>query len=150
MPMCFPRTALPAALRAMNRAVNPLNRAVFPVALPAALCAALALAGAAPTHAAPARAALEDVHFSDVRTVNYRCDGDRKMAVRYYNSDDNHLALLRQEGKSLLFVTVVSGSGARYVSRQYEWWTKGNTATLRDTLKGEGRQSVMANCEATK
>ena len=114
---------------------------------------ALACAAALPTsrlQAAPAHASLENVRFTDVRTIDYRCDGERKMSVRYYNSDDNHLALLRLEGKSLLFVTVMSGSGARYVSRQYEWWTKGNEATLRDTLKGEGTQSVLANCQAGK
>jgi len=119
------------------------------------LAVAIALACAAafqapPLQAAPPRASLENLRFTDVRTIDYHCDGERKMSVRYYNSDDNHLAVLRLEGKSLLFVTVMSGSGARYVSRQYEWWTKGNEATLRDTLKGEGTQSVLANCRAGK
>jgi len=128
---------------------RPVPRLIPPLTAALALACVAALP-ALPLHAAPARASLESLHFTDVRTIDYRCTGERKMSVRYYNSDDNHLALLRLEGKSLLFVTVMSGSGARYVSRQYEWWTKGNEATLRDTLKGEGTQSVLANCQAGK
>jgi membrane-bound inhibitor of C-type lysozyme len=85
--------------------------------------------------------------------VQYQCAGGKSLSVRYFNSDDNHLALLRVQGKSLLFVTTVAASGARYVAQQYEWWSKGNEGTLRDTLQGEpgrGGAILLGACKAGK
>jgi membrane-bound inhibitor of C-type lysozyme len=42
--------------------------------------------------------------------------------VEYVNGGDNSLAIVPVSGKSLIFANVVSGSGARYVARQYTWW----------------------------
>lgn len=93
---------------------------------------------------------IDDVHFQDIRTVRYQCEGGKKLAVRYFNGPDNQIAIFRLEGKPVLAVNVISGSGARYVGGRYEWWTKGEDGTLRDLMKGENEPPVMAGCHAAK
>ena len=67
------------------------------------------------------------------RTVHhYQCEGIEPFAVDYINAAPNFLAILPIGGQKLVFVGVLSGSGAKYVSGQYEWWTKGADATLTD------------------
>ncbi|MBK4217076.1 MliC family protein [Paracoccus caeni] len=67
-------------------------------------------------------------------SASYSCDGGAAFPVQYINSETNNLALLPIDGEERVFVNVISGSGARYVSGQYEWWSKGETATLRDEM----------------
>ena len=62
-------------------------------------------------------------------TTSYSC-GDEPFAVHYLTGPDNALALLPVDGTRRIFVNVVSASGARYVSGPWEWWSKGDTATL--------------------
>ncbi len=100
--------------------------------------------------AAAARPGIDDVRFKDVRTVRYQCDGGKTLTVRYFNGAENQAAILRPAGKPMLFVNVVSGSGARYVAGPYEWWTKGHEGTLRDLMQGENAAPVYANCQAEK
>lgn len=67
-------------------------------------------------------------------STDYTCDKGGPMQVRYINSSNNNLAIVPVDGVERIFVNVMSGSGARYVSGQFEWWTKGNSATLRDEM----------------
>jgi membrane-bound inhibitor of C-type lysozyme len=62
--------------------------------------------------------------------VQYHCEGLDPFAVTYVNAAPNFLAIVPVDGKNLIFVTVLSGSGAKYAAGEYEWWTKGSDATL--------------------
>jgi membrane-bound inhibitor of C-type lysozyme len=67
-----------------------------------------------------------------VAVEKYRCDDGRDVQVQYINAGPNSLAMISPEGQDLIFVNVISGSGARYVSGMWEWWSKGSDATLLD------------------
>ncbi|SPD65115.1 Membrane-bound lysozyme inhibitor of C-type lysozyme [Cupriavidus taiwanensis] len=111
------------------------------VALLAALCAsATAYAARAP--------GIDGVRFPEVRTMRYQCDGGKTLTVRYFNSPDNQAAVFRIEGKPVLAVSTVAASGARYVGGRYEWWTKGESGTLRDLTQAENAPPALANCHA--
>ena len=71
--------------------------------------------------------------------VTYVCRASKEaapvdMMVEYINLPGNTLALLPLDGKPTLFVDVVAGSGAQYVSGRTIWWTKGPGARLYDAL----------------
>lgn len=67
--------------------------------------------------------------------VSYQCEGiDDPMTVEYINAHPIFLAVVPVEGESLIFVNVISASGARYVSGQYEWWSKGNEVSFTDAM----------------
>jgi len=70
-------------------------------------------------------------------TVAYSCGGDRKVTAEYVNAGANLLAIVYLGEKTLLMVSVLSGSGARYAGQQYIWWTKGDSADFHDLTKGE-------------
>ncbi|WP_108500611.1 MliC family protein [Paracoccus indicus] len=82
--------------------------------------------------AAHARLALTLPLTSDatVTAARYRCDDGRDLAVRYVEAGANSLAIIPLEGEEVVFVNVVAASGARYVSGMWEWWAKGEEATL--------------------
>ena len=80
--------------------------------------------------------ALDGVSSTEVHT--YECGAQGNIEVSYVNAGQNYLAILRIEDEDRIFAGVIAGSGARYVSGQYEWWTKGTDATLTDTtLQGD-------------
>ncbi|SPA37544.1 putative lipoprotein [Cupriavidus taiwanensis] len=111
------------------------------VALLAFLCASAT--------ALPARApGIDGVRFPEVRTMRYQCDGGKTLTVRYFNSQDNQAAVFRIEGTPVLAVSTVAASGARYVGGRYEWWTKGESGTLRDLMQAENAAPVLASCHA--
>lgn len=63
--------------------------------------------------------------------VTYQCDGqDEPWTVSYINAHPNFLALVPVEGETRVFVNVISGSGARYASGEYIWWSRGNDASF--------------------
>lgn len=64
--------------------------------------------------------------------VQYQCEGLEPFSVDFINAAPNFLAIVPIGPDRLVFVTTMSGSGARYVSGQYEFWTKGSDATLTD------------------
>ncbi|WP_349295768.1 MliC family protein (plasmid) [Thioclava sp. 'Guangxiensis'] len=76
-----------------------------------------------------------DSYDVSMRTLRYECDDGQAFLVQYITSETNALALLPVEGDRRVFVNVVSASGARYMSGQYEWWTAGEHATLSDLIK---------------
>jgi membrane-bound inhibitor of C-type lysozyme len=67
--------------------------------------------------------------------VQYQCDdGTDPFAVEYINAAPNFLAVIPvgPDRQKQLFVAVLAASGVKYVSGQYEWWTKGSDATYTD------------------
>ena len=61
--------------------------------------------------------------------VQFTCDGKAStmglpsgtFTVEYINGAGNSLAVLPVGGKSLIFSSVISGSGARYAAEKYTW-----------------------------
>jgi membrane-bound inhibitor of C-type lysozyme len=63
--------------------------------------------------------------------VQYDCGQSEPLKVEYINAAPNYLAIISIEGgPKLVFVTVLSGSGAKYAAGEYEWWNKGSEGTL--------------------
>lgn len=122
-----------------------MNRPILNATRAAVLLALLAAGAGASAARAPG---IDGVRFTDVRTVRYQCDGDKTLSVRYFNSADNQAAVFRVNGKPVLAVTTVSASGARYVGGRHEWWTKGDTGTLRDLMQPENAAPALSNCQA--
>jgi membrane-bound inhibitor of C-type lysozyme len=71
------------------------------------------------------------------KTVKYQCDANgAKMGlptgafeVEYLNETNNHLAVVPVKGNSMIFVTVPSGSGAKYAAQEFVWWEAGGRGT---------------------
>lgn len=81
---------------------------------------------------------------AEIKTVQYLCDGrDAPLTVQYINAAPNFLALIPIEDKTLIFVTTVSASGAKYESGQFVWWDKGTDATLSDVTEGLDAAPVL-------
>ena len=71
-------------------------------------------------------------------TIQYQCDGLDPFAVDFINAAPNFIALVPIGPQKLVFVSVLSGSGVKYVSGQFEFWTKGSDATLTDLQVDSG------------
>jgi membrane-bound inhibitor of C-type lysozyme len=80
-------------------------------------------------------------------TVTYSCKGVPPVTVEYINAGANALAIVNDGNATMVMVSVLSGSGARYAGRQYIWWTKGNSADFYDLTKGEDAAPVFS-CQA--
>ena len=72
----------------------------------------------------------------EISTVQYSCVDGTDLSVQYINAEANSLAVIPLKGAELIFVNVVAGSGARYVSGPQTWWVKGDEATLSDQVSG--------------
>jgi membrane-bound inhibitor of C-type lysozyme len=105
-----------------------------------------ALAPAA--YAAEIVISLPDAPSVQRQTVDYRCDGGRGFAVIYINAGANSLALVPLDGSLRIFADVLSGSGARYASGIYVWWTKGADASLYDLQAGPDAKPVLQCSES--
>ncbi len=114
-----------------------------------ALVAVLAM-GAAPALAgAPLSLSLKMGPQDELRSIRYSCNDGTELNVQYINIGANALAMIRLAGDDLIFVNVISGSGARYVSGAREWWTKGAEATLRNEATGAGPVTCSDMAEAS-
>lgn len=80
-------------------------------------------------------------------TVTYSCSGVPPVTVEYINAGANSLAIVNDGNATMVLVSVLSGSGARYAGQQYIWWTKGNSADFYDLTKGEDAAPVFS-CQA--
>jgi membrane-bound inhibitor of C-type lysozyme len=76
--------------------------------------------------------------------IRYECEGLDPFDVTFINASPNFLAILPIGGRKLVFVNVMAASGARYASGQFEFWTKGSTATL-DDLQASPRTPLQCN-----
>lgn len=81
-----------------------------------------------------------------VVSEQYRCGDLAPFTVRYINAQPNFIAILPVEGTMRVFVSVIAASGVRYVSGPFEWWTKGDSATLRNEME----EGTGAECEAVE
>jgi membrane-bound inhibitor of C-type lysozyme len=130
----------------------------FAAGAAAAPAAPAAPADAAPAEPAPAAApappstssalaiTLNTTGDFERKSVNYGCQGVfDSLAVDYLNAAPNYLAMIPLDGSTLLFNTVLAGSGAKYVSGKYVWWNKGNDASLYDLTEGANAKPV-ATC----
>jgi membrane-bound inhibitor of C-type lysozyme len=79
-------------------------------------------------------------------TAHYDCGGNA-VEVEYINVEPDHLAIVPVEGRKRVFALVLSGSGARYASGQYIWWSKGKEAWLYDETKGAGAPPLLTCAE---
>ncbi|WP_235025809.1 MliC family protein [Caballeronia arationis] len=71
------------------------------------------------------------------------------LSVRYVNTKNKQsFALLTVDGRKLLFVNVMSGSGARYVAEQYTWWNKGQEGNLYSGMGEPNAPPIIGHCKA--
>jgi membrane-bound inhibitor of C-type lysozyme len=115
-------------------------RKTINTAMIAGLCMAPSLANAADVSLS---IALDDQ--ASVSTETYKCSDGGDYAVRYVNSGSNSLALIKLKDEELIFVGVISASGARYQSGAYEWWSKGDEATLSNAMDEGAKLSCKAS-----
>lgn len=74
--------------------------------------------------------------------ASYICGDGPEFGVRYVNADPNYFAVLSVDGgEPRVFVAVLAASGVRYVSGPYQWWSKGDGATLSD-LRDESAEKT--------
>lgn len=71
----------------------------------------------------------------------YLC-GDREISAEYINAGPISLAVLTMGDETIVASNVISASGARYAGGQYEWWTKGDEASLYDLMQGQAAPAV--------
>lgn len=100
--------------------------------------------------ASPALAAVDlnvGINLSgDVQIVTtvYGCgDGAAPLTVKYINAAPNFFAIIPIEAEDVVFVNVISASGAKYVSGEYEWWNKGTDASLHNVTEGLDAAPVL-------
>jgi membrane-bound inhibitor of C-type lysozyme len=108
------------------------------------LCFALAMAMAGPALAVDTsmQIVLELKGNAERNVLTYTCEGAEPFDVEYVNAQPIFLAFVPVAGEKLIFVNVLSASGAKYASGQYEWWTKGSEATLTDLTAAEGTKPL--------
>jgi membrane-bound inhibitor of C-type lysozyme len=103
--------------------------------------------------AASASATDLTLHLSDPtpisrNTVVFTCDAQAAplglpagaFTVEYVNGAGNSLAILPIEGRSLIFVSVLTGSGARYASGRYIWIDAGSRGVSLQTSSMSNQQ----------
>jgi membrane-bound inhibitor of C-type lysozyme len=100
------------------------------------LALAVLLAASLPVRATTITLDLPGQDTPQTRKVAYTC-GTRNVAATYINTKGNQFAVVDLGDTTVAMVSVLSGSGARYVGQQYEWWTKGETAMLTDLRQAE-------------
>ncbi len=74
----------------------------------------------------------KDTVVEKVETT-YQCGSDKVEAV-YFNAGDISLVRLGLKSGVTVAANVISGSGARYESGVYVWWSKGDEADLYDVM----------------
>lgn len=76
----------------------------------------------------------------------YECADGRTITAHYINADPVYLAIVPAvEGEPLVFVQVMSGSGARYAANEFVWWVKGNDVTLHNIFDGPNAPGLECN-----
>jgi membrane-bound inhibitor of C-type lysozyme len=108
---------------------------------------ALTLAAAHTASAMPLT--VPQIQSASTQTTRYDCKDGKHISVQYTNTRNHQsFAALTVDGRKLLFVNVISGSGARYVADRYTWWTKGPQANLYDEMAAKDTPPLLADCQA--
>ena len=81
---------------------------------------------------------------SNVIPAKYDCPDAGKVSVNYINAGENSLAVISSKDIDRIFVNVFSASGARYVSGEYEWWSKGDKATFTNLMMEDSAQECAS------
>ncbi|ACC71263.1 MliC family protein [Paraburkholderia phymatum] len=90
---------------------------------------------------------LPDIRTAHRMTQKYTCATGRILQVTYLNATNGQsFAVLPVKGTQMLFVNVLSGSGAKYQAGSYTWWTKGPQATLYDAILGADAPPLLSDC----
>jgi membrane-bound inhibitor of C-type lysozyme len=101
----------------------------------------------APTFAMPLT--VPQIQTVSSVSTRYDCKDGKRIAVQYTNARNGQsFAALTVDGRKLLFVNVVSGSGARYAADRYIWWTRGPQANLYDETAPKDSPPLLADCQA--
>ena len=79
--------------------------------------------------------------------MQYTCEHHDPVTMQYINAAPNFLAVLPLDGQQLVFVSVLAASGTKYVSGQYELWSKGPQITLQDVTEGLDAAPVLQCAE---
>jgi membrane-bound inhibitor of C-type lysozyme len=117
----------------------------------AAISIGVLISGAAPASGSDLTIKLAGSDRIERKTVQFVCDRSAAklglpsgpFAVEYINGAGNSLALLPVSAKTLIFVTVPSGSGARYASGPLTWSDGGSRgAFLSSDLLGQHAQTL--------
>ncbi|MDR5771077.1 MliC family protein [Caballeronia sp. LZ002] len=113
------------------------------------LSAALLMASTIATTARAMPLTVPQIQTASTQTTRYDCKDGKSVSVQYTNARNHQsFAALTVDGRKLLFVNVIAGSGAKYVADQYTWWTKGPQANLYDEMAAKDSPPLLADCEA--
>lgn len=82
---------------------------------------------------------------SHTKIASYSCQ-ETDVQVQYFFVGDTAAAMVPIQGEKTLFVSILAGSGVKYVSGPYVWWSKGNTAFLEDSSTLPNKL-VYSDCE---
>ncbi|WP_159835691.1 MliC family protein [Burkholderia sp. 8Y] len=92
---------------------------------------------------------VQQIQTASTHTTHYDCRDGKTVTVQYTNARNRQsFAALTVDGRKLLFVNVIAGSGARYAADQYVWWTKGPQANLYDEMAAKDSPPLLADCQA--
>jgi membrane-bound inhibitor of C-type lysozyme len=92
---------------------------------------------------------VPQIQTASTQTTRYDCKDGKSVSVQYTNTRNRQsFAALTVDGRKLLFVNVIAGSGAKYVADQYTWWTKGPQANLYDEMAAKDSPPLLADCQA--
>ncbi|WP_158968941.1 MliC family protein [Chachezhania sediminis] len=83
----------------------------------------------------------------NVIPTDYDCGDAGTLSATYVNADLNELVVLELEDSTLLLTSAISASGARYTAGVYEWWVKGDEATMRNQIAAEDADPILT-CKA--
>ena len=80
---------------------------------------------------------------AEIKNVQYACEHHDPVTMQYINAAPNYLAVLPLDGKTLIFASVLAASGTKYVSGQYELFSKGPQINLQDVTEGLDAAPVL-------
>lgn len=84
---------------------------------------------------------------AEIKTVQYTCQNHDPVTMQYINAAPNYLAILPLDGQQLVFASALAASGTKYVSGQYELFSKGPDITLQDVTEGLDAAPVLQCAE---
>ena len=91
---------------------------------------------------------IPQIQTATTQKTRYDCKDGKSVSVEYTNTRNHQsFAALTVDGRKLLFVNVIAGSGARYVADRYTWWTKGPQANLYDETAAKDSPPLLADCQ---